>query len=133
MFLRPTSADTSIISVIRGCEERIADPVILSLIGEWLNAGAMQDGVVTRTEEGTPQGGPISCALANIYLHYTLDLWFEKKFKPHCQGEAYRVRFVDDFGVSDAESFQRQLRERLARFGTGRGENSAAALWPIRR
>src|SRR6267154_3154367 len=53
--------------------ERIADPVILSLIGKWLNAGAMQGGVVVRSEEGTPQGGPISCILANIYLHYTLD------------------------------------------------------------
>jgi group II intron reverse transcriptase/maturase len=102
-------------------EERIADPVILSLIGKWLNAGAMQDGVVIHAEEGTPQGGPISCVLANIYLHYALDFWFEKKFKAHCQGEAYLVRFVDDFVVSfqyltDAEEFQKQLRERFARF-----------------
>ena len=118
--------------------ERIADPVILSLIGKWLKAGAMQDGVVVRSEEGTPQGGPISCVLANIYLHYTLDLWFEKKFEPQCRGEAHLVRFVDDFVVSfqylaDAENFQRQLRARLARFnlGIGRRENPAAALWPI--
>lgn len=52
----------------RMVRERIADPVILSLIGKWLNAGAMQNGVVIRSEEGTPQGGPISCVLANIYL-----------------------------------------------------------------
>jgi RNA-directed DNA polymerase len=102
-------------------EQRIADPVILSLIGKWLNAGAMQDGVIIRSEEGTPQGGPISCVLANIYLHFTLDLWFEKKFKPRCRGEAYLVRFVDDFVVSfqyrqDAEVFQKELRERFARF-----------------
>lgn len=101
--------------------ERIADPVILSLIGKWLNAGAMQDGVVIHSEEGTPQGGPISCVLANIYLHYTLDLWFEKKIRPRFRGEAYLVRFVDDFVVSfqylaDAEDFQKQLRERFARF-----------------
>ena len=71
--------------------------------------------------------------LSNIYLHFMLDLWFEKKFKPQCRGEAYLVRFADDFVVSfqfrrDARSFQRQLRERFARVqsGAGRGENSAA-------
>ena len=66
--------------------ERIADPVILSLIGKWLKAGAMQSGVIVRSEEGTPQGGPISCILANIYLHFSLDLWFERKFKSQCRG-----------------------------------------------
>jgi retron-type reverse transcriptase len=75
---------------------RIADPVILSLIGKWLNAGAMQDGVVIHSDEGTPQGGPISPILSNIYLHFLLDLWFEKKIKPGCRGEAYLVRFADD-------------------------------------
>ena len=75
---------------------RIADPVILRLIGKWLRAGAMQGGVVVRTEEGTPQGGPLSPLLANIYLHFVLDLWFEKKFRPVCQGEAYLTRFADD-------------------------------------
>jgi hypothetical protein len=49
------------------------------------------------TEDGAPQDGPVSCVLANLYLHHTLDLWFEKKFKPQCQGEAYLVRFVDYF------------------------------------
>lgn len=117
----------------RMVRERIADPVILSLIGKWLKAGAMQDGVVVRSEEGTPQGGPISCVLANIYLHYTLDLWFEKKFKPQCQGEAHLVRFVDDFVVSfqylaDAENFQRQLRARLARFNLELAEEKTRLL-----
>jgi RNA-directed DNA polymerase len=117
----------------RMVRERIADPVILSLIGKWLKAGAMQDGVVVRSEEGTPQGGPISCVLANIYLHYTLDLWFEKKFKPQCRGEAYLVRFVDDFVVSfqylaDAENFQRQLRVRLARFNLELAEEKTRLL-----
>lgn len=112
---------------------RIADPVILSLIGKWLNAGAMQDGVLIRTEEGTPQGGPISCVLANIYLHYTLDLWFEKKFKPQCRGESYLVRFVDDFVVSfqyrrDAEDFRRQLGERFARFNLELAEEKTRLL-----
>jgi hypothetical protein len=81
----------------------------------------MQNGVVTRSEEGTPQGGPISPLLANLYLHHVLDLWFEKRFKPRCQGEAYLVRFADDFVVSfqykrDAERFERQLVARFARF-----------------
>jgi len=76
--------------------QRIADPVILRLIGKWLNAGAMQDGVVTYAEDGTPQGGSISPVLSNLYLHFVLDLWFEKKIKPHCRGEAYLVRFADD-------------------------------------
>jgi group II intron reverse transcriptase/maturase len=75
---------------------RIADPVILGLVGKWLNAGVMHEGVLLRTEEATPQGGPISCILSNLYLHHCLDLWFERKFKPQCQGEAYLVRFVDD-------------------------------------
>jgi RNA-directed DNA polymerase len=61
---------------------RIADPTILKLIGKWLRAGAVVDGVLISTEEGTPQGGPISPVLSNLYLHFTLDLWFEKKFKP---------------------------------------------------
>lgn len=55
----------------RMVRERIADPVILSLIGKWLKAGAMHNGVVIRSEEGTPQGGPISCILANVYLHFS--------------------------------------------------------------
>jgi RNA-directed DNA polymerase len=114
-------------------EQRIADPVIRSLIGKWLNAGAMQDGVIIRSEEGTPQGGPISCVLANIYLHFTLDLWFEKKFKPRCRGEAYLVRFVDDFVVSfqyrqDAEVFQKELRERFARFNLELAEEKTRLL-----
>jgi len=117
----------------RMVRERIADPVILSLVGKWLKAGAMQDGVVVRTEEGTPQGGPISCILANIYLHYALDLWFEKKVRPQCRGEAYLVRFVDDFVVSfqylvDAEAFQARLRERFARFNLQLAEEKTRLL-----
>jgi len=113
--------------------ERIADPVILSLVGKWLAAGAMQDGVVIRSEEGTPQGGPISCILANIYLHFSLDLWFERRFKSWCRGEAQLVRFVDDFVVcfqylTDAEDFQKQLRERFARFNLELAEEKTRLL-----
>ena len=67
---------------------RIGDSVILRLIGKWLKAGFMAGGVVTRTEQGSPQGGPISPILANIYLHDVLDLWFEKKVKPWCKSYA---------------------------------------------
>src|SRR6516225_11538580 len=93
----------------------------------------MQDGVVTYAEEGTPQGGSISPVLSNLYLHYVLDLWFERKFKPQCRGEAYLVRFVDDFVVSfqylaDAEDFQRQLRERFARFNLELAEEKTRLL-----
>ena len=117
----------------RMVRERIADPVILSLIGKWLKAGAMYNGVVLRSAEGTPQGGPISCILANIYLHFALDLWFERKFKSRCLGEAHLVRFVDDFVVSfedqaDAEEFQRQLRERFAGFNLELAEEKTRLL-----
>jgi len=100
---------------------RIADPIILRLVGKWLNAGVMQSGVVLRSEEGTPQGGPVSPVLSNVYLHYVLDLWFERRVKGHFQGEAYLIRFVDDFVVCfqyrrDAESFHRQLEERFGKF-----------------
>src|SRR5260370_284719 len=61
---------------------RIADPFILRLIGKWLNAGFMVGGVVTRTEEGSPQGGPISPILSNVYLHFALALWFAQKIRP---------------------------------------------------
>jgi len=112
---------------------RIADPVILRLIGKWLRAGAMQNGVVTRTEAGTPQGGPISPILANIYLHFVLDLWFEKKFRPFCQGEAYLTRFADDFVVSfqykrDAETFHRKLIWRFRRFNLELAEDKTRLL-----
>ena len=103
-------------------KQRIADPVIINLIGKWLKAGVMLNGVVVRNEEGTPQGGPISPVLANIYLHYVLDLWFEKKHRKCLQGEAYLTRFADDYVVCfqykrDAEGFQILLKERMRKFG----------------
>jgi RNA-directed DNA polymerase len=107
--------------LMRMVAHRIADGVILRLIGKWLRAGVMQDGVVIRMEAGTPQGGPLSPLLSNVYLHFVLDLWFEKKLQKWWQGEAYLTRFADDFVASfqykrDAERFDRYLRKRFARF-----------------
>jgi RNA-directed DNA polymerase len=76
---------------------RIADPVITGRMGKWLKAGVMEQGVVARPEAGTPPGGPISPGLANVYLHYVIDLWVEKRANRAMQGEAYLTRFVDDF------------------------------------
>jgi group II intron reverse transcriptase/maturase len=101
---------------------RIADPVILRLIGKWLRAGVMQDGIVVRTRAGVSQGNPISPVLANVYLHYVLDLWFERRFKRDCRGEARLIRFVDDFVAvfqyrAEANAFGRELTGRMQEFG----------------
>lgn len=112
---------------------RIADPVITRLIGKWLRAGVMENGVVARPQSGTPQGGPISPILANVYLHYVLDLWFERRVKREMQGEAYLMRFVDDFVVAfqykrDAERFDRKLRLRMERFGLSLAEEKTRMI-----
>ncbi len=77
-------------------EHRISDPKFMRVIARFLKAGYLEDGVHYKTEQGTPQGGVISPVLANIYLHYVLDLWFEKVVKKKCRGNAYMVRFADD-------------------------------------
>jgi group II intron reverse transcriptase/maturase len=108
--------------VERFVEHRVRDPRIVSLIRRWLRAGVMEDGSVTVSEDGTPQGGPVSVLLSNVYLHYVLDLWFSKIVKPRMQGEAYLVRYLDDFVMcfqyrSDAERVYRSLGKRLGKFG----------------
>ncbi len=107
--------------LMRFLEHRITDPNFLRTIRRFLKAGVMEDGVVSASEEGTPQGGLVSPALANIYLHYVLDLWFEKRYRKSCQGKAYLVRYCDDFVVcfdweSDARRFLAALAERLGQF-----------------
>ncbi|WP_241657772.1 reverse transcriptase domain-containing protein [Anaerobacillus alkaliphilus] len=77
-------------------EHRIADPSFLRIIGRFLKGGYMEQGKYFKTDRGTPQGGIISPILANIYLHYVLDLWFEVHVKKHCKGQAYLVRYADD-------------------------------------
>lgn len=102
--------------------ERVIDRTILRLIHRWLRAGVMDGGVVVSTEQGVPQGGPISPLLANVYLHYALDLWFEKVVKPRCKGNVELVRYADDFIACfqferDAVRFGRALSGRMAKFG----------------
>lgn len=102
-------------------EHRIGDPRIISLIRRWLKAGVLEDGEIQPNKVGTPQGGSISVLLSNIYLHYSLDLWFEKIVKPRLKGEAYLVRYIDDFVVcfqyrADAKRFQEALELRLRKF-----------------
>jgi RNA-directed DNA polymerase len=101
--------------------QRIADPVILRLIQKWLRAGVMENGVVVWNERGTPQGGPISPVLANIYLHYALDDWFVTRVLPRLEGQAKLVRFADDYVVSfryrhDAERFAAALPRQMRRY-----------------
>lgn len=108
--------------LMRMLKLRIGDPVILRLVGKWLRAGALIDGIVLRTGEGTPQGGPISPILANIYLHYALDLWFEKRFVRSCRGKAYLIRFADDYiagfrHLHEAARFAAEAEERMKKFG----------------
>ena len=83
--------------LVRFLEHRIADPNFVRLIQRFLKGGVMEDGVFHASEEGTPQGGLVSPVLSNIYLHYVLDLWFEKSYVQACRGEAHLVRFADDF------------------------------------
>jgi group II intron reverse transcriptase/maturase len=102
-------------------EHRIADPNFLRTIKRFLKAGVLEEGVVEASEEGTPQGGLVSPVLANIYLHYVLDLWFERRFKRSCRGKAHLVRYADDYLAcfeyeEDAERYLREMRERLAAF-----------------
>lgn len=102
---------------------RIDDRAFLGLIRKWLKAGILEtDGMVTHPDTGSPQGGVISPVLANVYLHYALDLWFERRVKPGCRGRVLISRYADDFVCAfrfweDAERFYRVLPERLAKFG----------------
>lgn len=103
-------------------EHRIADRRVLRLIQKWLKAGVSEDGEWSKTTVGTPQGAVISPLLANVYLHYALDLWVENWRHKRAEGDVAVVRFADDFVVGlerslDAERFRRDLSERLKKFG----------------
>ena len=108
--------------LIKFIEHRIADRRIVRLIQKWLKAGVLEDGRRLCSEVGTVQGGSISPLLANIYLHYVLDLWVNRWRKHQAGGDVIVVRFADDFVVgfqykSEAEQFRSHLRERFLQFG----------------
>jgi len=103
-------------------KQRVNDGGILRLIGKWLNAGVMEEGVLTYAEKGSPQGGVISPMLANVYLHYVLDEWFEKEVKPRMKGRCFLLRFADDFVIGcelegDARRIMEVLPKRFGRYG----------------
>jgi RNA-directed DNA polymerase len=107
--------------LLKFIEHRVADKRVLRLIQKWLRAGVIEDGAWTASEEGSPQGASISPLLANVYLHYVLDLWAQQWRRRHAHGEMIIVRYGDDFVAgfehrSDAERFHSDLRERFASF-----------------
>lgn len=102
-------------------KHRINDPNLLRIIERFLKGGYLEEGKYVDIDKGTPQGGVISPILANVYLHYVLDLWFEKVIRKQCKGQAYMVRYADDFVCcfqyeSDAEAFYTALNKRLQKF-----------------
>ena len=101
---------------------RVRDGVVLRVIGKWLKAGVMEDGEISYSEDGTPQGGVISPILANLYLHEVLDEWFLSMVKPRLKGRAFMVRYADDFimgfeKAEDARGVYTVLPKRLAKYG----------------
>ena len=106
---------------MRFLRHRIADERLLRLVGKWLAAGVVEEGVWSEGQ-GTPQGASVSPLLANVYLHHVLDLWVDWWRRHHARGEVIIVRFADDFICgfqhrADAQRFLVYLRQRMAKFG----------------
>ncbi|MEW6687272.1 MAG: group II intron reverse transcriptase/maturase [Candidatus Edwardsbacteria bacterium] len=119
--------------LMRCLKQRIADKTFLRLISRFLKAGVMEEGKFKETDRGTPQGGIISPILANIYLHYILDLWFEKKIKKELEGYAQIIRYCDDFVCcfqkgKSAKEFGEKLKERLNKFGLRIAEDKSRII-----
>lgn len=114
-------------------EHKVADTNIIRLIKRFLEAGIMEGSTWEASESGTPQGSIISPVLGNLYLHYVIDLWFEKVVKKCSKGQAAMVRYADDavfcFQYKDeAEKFYKSLKERLAKFGLEIAENKTKII-----
>jgi RNA-directed DNA polymerase len=114
-------------------EHRIQDKNLIRIIVRFLKAGIMEEGKYKKTEEGTPQGGIISPILANIYLHYVLDLWFKKVLRKSLKGYAEIVRYADDFIIlvqykDDCDKILESLRERLAKFSLELSEAKTSTI-----
>lgn len=119
--------------MMRFVEHRIGDRRVHRHIKKWLNAGVLEDDTWRAAEEGTPQGGVISPLLANIYLHYTLDLWAHSWRQHKARGQVIIVRYADDFIVGfqykdDAERFHGELRERLKKFNLSLNEEKTRLI-----
>ena len=118
-------------------ENDINDKNFLRYIKRFLISGYLEDMKYHETDKGTPQGGLISPILANVYLHYVLDLWFEKYIKPNLKGEAYLVRYADDFIImfqyeNEAKQVHDKLEKRLGKFGL-ETENEKTRIIPFGR
>lgn len=108
--------------MIKFLEHDISNKKFIEIIRKFLKAGIMEDDKYLESEHGTPQGNGASTMLANVYLHYVLDNWFNVIIKRQCQGEAYLVRYCDDFVCCfqnkwEAEEFYQRLIERFKKFG----------------
>lgn len=119
--------------LLKCLRQRTEDPSLLRLIARFLKAGIMEEGKFIETDKGTPQGGVLSPLLANIYLHYILDLWFEKAVKKQLRGYAQLVRYADDFIVcfqagKEAKVFGEKLKQRLDKFGLKVAESKSRTI-----
>ncbi|MDD4550190.1 MAG: reverse transcriptase domain-containing protein [Syntrophomonadaceae bacterium] len=119
--------------LIKFLELRIADPNMIRLIVRFLKAGVVEAGIKYDTPEGTPQGGVCSPILANVYLHYVIDLWFYKVVRKSCKGEAHMVRYADDFVCcfqykEDAHRFYQELQLRLNKFNLEIAEDKSRLI-----
>ena len=120
--------------LVKMLELKIDDRAFISLIIKWLKAGVLEpNGEIKHPITGTPQGGIVSPILANVYLHYVLDLWFEKEVKPNCKGDVRYIRYADDTVLafqykSDAEAIYSALKERLAKFSLKLSESKTKLI-----
>jgi len=117
----------------RFLEHRIADKRVLRLIAKWISAGVIENGALTKSAEGAPQGASASPLLANVYLHYVFDLWAHRRRGRNARGDVLIVRYADDYIVGfehkdDAQRFLDELRGRLAGFGLGLAEEKTRLI-----